>query len=144
MNYLNYTQEDATNDGIGYKVSQFSTKAVDCDNMIGAFLFEDAPLRFDKYFLQGLIDKEEKNYFENLNHAYSVLLRKVIFRKDYLYTGELENLFDYITAKIIPTTFIIWCNNVDPVKEYITQLGGFNPPIYQFPNKNIVLFSIDS
>ena len=59
------------------------------------------------------------------------------------YSGKLEDSFDYIASEIILTDYVIWCLNVYPLQDYITQIGGFNPPLHKLPNENILLFSIN-
>ena len=143
MEYLDYTQEDANNDGIGYTISKFSKKIVDNGETIGAVIFQDNELRIDDAYIQSSDNKEAQLYYKNLNKAKSILLRKITFEEKYRYSGELEDLFDYITLKIIPTDYVVWCSNVHPLRDYITQIGGFNPPLHKLPNENILLFSID-
>ena len=40
MEYLDYTQEDASNDGIGYTISHYSKKVVKNNKTIGAIIFQ--------------------------------------------------------------------------------------------------------
>ena len=143
MEYLDYTQEDANNDGIGYIISKFSKKIIDNGETIGAIIFQDNELKIDSAYIQSSDNKEAQLYYKNLNKAKSILLRKITFKEEYRYSGKLEDLFDYITSEIIPTDYVIWCFNVYPLRDYITQIGGFNPPLHRLLNENILLFSID-
>lgn len=142
MEYLDYTQEDADNDGIEFIISKFSKKVVDNGKTIGAIIFQDNELRINSAYIQNSDNRESQSYYENLNNAQSVCLRKIIFNDRY--NGELENLFDYITSNIIPTDYVIWCYDAFPLRNYIEQIGGFNPPLYELPNKKILLFSINA
>lgn len=45
MEYLDYTQEDASNDGIGYTISHYSKKVVKNNKTIGAIIFQDIKLQ---------------------------------------------------------------------------------------------------
>ena len=143
MEYFDYTQEDANNDGIEYIISKFSKKIVDNGETIGAIIFQDNELKIANTDIQSSDNKEVQSYYKNLNKAKSILLRKIIFKEEHRYSGKLEDSFDYITSEIIPTDYVIWCLNVYPLRDYITQIGGFNPPLHKLPNENILLFSID-
>lgn len=143
MEYLDYTQEDATNDGIEYTISCYSRKVVVNNKTIGAIIFQDKKLIIDKSIIGNIDDKNAKFYFESINKANSLYLRKIFFSKEYLDSGELENLFDYITIEIIPQDFLIWCNDTSLIRKYLTQIGGFNPPLHKIPNSNIMLFSMN-
>ena len=145
MEYLKYTQEDASIDGIGYTISHYSTKAVDGNEVKGIIVFEDRPLNINDTIITQSIDEEAKRYYENLKKAKSIYLRKLIFKGD-RYSGELEDFFGYVTERIVPHDYIIWCNlqlDIDNFVSYITQIGGFNEPLYSLPNKNILIFSIN-
>ena len=145
MDYINYTQADANNDGIEYAISKYSQKVVDHnDQMIGAIIFQDNDLKVEDSYIFESDNEEAKLFYENLNKANSIQLRKIIFDENHRYSGELENLFDHITTNIIPTDYVIWCNPILDLKSYLKQIGGFNPPLFDIPNKNILLFSIDS
>lgn len=143
MEYLDYTQEDATKDGIEYTVSMYSKKIVDESRTVGAIIFQDKKLNLIPSFINNSKNEEARCYYESLNNANSLLLRRIYFSKDKRYSGELETLFDYITSEIIPHDFIIWCNDNSPLKDYIKQIGGFNKPLHEIPNKSILLFSIN-
>lgn len=143
MEYLDYTQEDANNDGIGYVISKFSKKIIDNSETIGAVIFQDNELKIDSAYIQSSDNKEVQLYYESLNKAKSILLRKITFKKEYRYSGKLEDSFDHITSEIIPTNYIIWCYDNYPLRDYITQIGGFNSPLHKLPNENILLFSVD-
>lgn len=145
MDYIKYTQEDADNDGIGYAISCYSTKLVDENKVKGIIVFQDVPLNIDDAIIAQCTDKEAKRYYKNLKMAKSIYLRKLIFKGD-RYSGELEDFFDYVTTRVVPHNFIIWCNlqlDINNFVSYITQIGGFHEPLYHLPNKNIRIFSID-
>lgn len=143
MEYLNYTQEDAINDGIGYPTSRYSRKAVVDNNTIGYILFQERKLNVPKCFIDNTEDEDARHYYENLNNANSLLLRKIYFSEEQRYDGVLENLFDYIVNEILPNDCLIWCNNTYLLRDYIEQIGGFNTPLHVLPNKLIRLFSIN-
>ena len=48
-----------------------------------------------------------------------------------------------VLTMLIRYDFIIWCNDNSPLKDYIKQIGGFNKPLHEIPNKSILLFSIN-
>ena len=108
MEYLDYTQEDAYQNGIEYAISKYSKKAVKDGVVIGTIVFQDEQLHIDNVNIQNTDNDDTKTYYMNLKKANSIRLRKISFLKEYLYSGEVENLFDYITSKVIPTDFIIW------------------------------------
>lgn len=143
MEYLDYTQEDAYQNGIEYAISKYSKKAVKDGVVIGTIVFQDEQLHIDNVNIQNTDNDDTKTYYMNLKKANSIRLRKISFLKEYLYSGEVENLFDYITSKVIPTDFIIWCYKVFPLRNYVKQIGGFNPPLYKLPNEKVLLFSVD-
>ena len=143
MEYLDYTHEDASNDGIGYTSSHYSKKVVKNNKTIGAIIFQDVKLQIDQSTIDNSDSEDAKLYYKYLNNDRSIYLRKIVFSEDYLGSGALENLFDYITIKVIPQDFLIWCNNTIFLREFIIQIGGFNPPLYEIPNSNILLYSIN-
>ena len=142
MEYFDYTQADAENDGIGFTVSRYSKKVVIDNTTVGAIIFQDTNLKIEQSIIDNSDSDETKLYYKFLNSANSIYLRKIIFSEEYLFSGALENLFDYITLEVIPRDFIIWCNDTSLLRNYIVQIGGFNPPLYELPNSNILLFSI--
>ena len=145
MEYSNYTQEEAAIDGIGFVVSKYSTKLVDNGKVVGTIVFEDTPLTIDKAFIEECANEDAKTYYKNLNNAKSIHLRKLTFNGD-RHSGKLEDFFDYVTTKIVPHDFIIWCTlqlKLGDFESYITQIGGFNKPLHDIPNKYIRIFSID-
>ena len=143
MEYLDYTSEDASNDGIGYTISHYSKKVVKNNKTIGAIIFQDVKVQIDQSTIDNSDSEDAKLYYKSLNNVRSIYLRKIVFSEDYLGSGALENLFDYITIKVIPQDFLIWCNNTIFLREFIIQIGGFNPPLYEIPNSNILLCSIN-
>lgn len=144
MEYSNYTQEEASIDGIGFVVSKYSTKLVDDGKVIGTIVFEDKPLNINSAFIEECVDEQAKRYYKNLNNAKSIYLRKLTFNGDWK-NGKLEDFFDYVTAMIVPHDFLIWCTLQlsEEFKTYIEHIGGFVEPLYDIPNKYIRIFSID-
>ena len=142
VEYKDYTQEDATKDGIGYVVSRLSKKVLLNGNVIGKIIIEDNSLRISKAFIDSIKDKDAKTYYQNLNITNSFYLRKIWFDKTFLYSGKLENFFDY-TMNNMPTWSLLWCVPNICGKSFIEQLGGFVPPLYPIPNDKIRLFSLD-
>ena len=142
IKYAPYTQEDATVDGIGWTVSRFSIKAMKNSEIIGKIIFEDKPIRISENYIN---DKEEdaKNWYNSLNHANSIYLRKIYFNERERLSGELENMFDYVIVKVLPTDYLIWTIPVICGKNNIKQIGGFMEPIYSLPNKNIRLYALN-
>ena len=143
MEYFDYTQADAENDGIGYPISRYSKKVVINNITVGAIIFQDTNLKIEQSIIDNSDSDDSKLYYKSLNSANSIYLRKIIFSEEYLYSGALENLFDYITLEVIPRDFLIWCNDTSLLRKYIVQIGGFNPPLYELSNSNILLFSIN-
>lgn len=143
MEYLDYTQEDANNDGIRYIISKYSMKVVDNGEIIGSIVFTNDELNISNSYIRSAENEDAKNYYKNLNKANSILLRKITFKEEYRYSGKLEDSFDHITSEIIPTNYVIWCYDNYPLRDYITQIGGFNSPLHKLPNENILLFSVD-
>lgn len=143
MEYLDYTQEDANQDGIEYAISKYSKKILKDGLVIGRIVFQDEQLHIDETYIENANNEEKKTYYLNLKKVNSIRLRKISFLKEYRFSGEIENLFDYIATKIIPTDFVIWCYEVFPLRSYVKQIGGFNSPLYKLPNKKVLLFSVD-
>ena len=143
MEYLDYTQEDASSDGIGYTISHYSKKVVKNNKTIGAIIFQDIKLQIDQSIIDNSDSEDAKLYYKSLNNVRSIYLRKIVFSEDYLESGALENLFDYITIKVIPQDLLIWCNNTCLLRKFIIQIGGFNPPLYKLPSSNILLYSVN-
>lgn len=141
IEYNEYTQEDATNDGIGYAISRFSQKALFNGTVIGKIIIEDNPLRLNKVFIDSITDKNAKEYYQVLNNRNSFYLRKIWFDKTFLYSGKLENFFDY-TVNNMPKWSFLWCVPNICGKSFIEQLGGFVPPLHPIPNDKIRLFSL--
>lgn len=143
MEYAKYTKEDAANDGIGYNISSYSTKLLENNEIVGSIVFEDTPLKIDDSIIEKHDSDEAKTYFRNINKNNSVLLRKITFQKD-RYSGQLEDFFDYVTTKVVPANFIIWCTpTIWDLNGFVNQIGGFYPPKHELPNKNILIFPID-
>lgn len=142
IKYAPYTQEDATVDGIGWSVSRFSIKAMKNSKIIGKIIFEDKPLRISKNYIN---DKDEnaKNWYNSLNRANSIYLRKIYFNEQERLSGELENMFDYVTLKVLRPDHLIWTIPAICGKDNIKQIGGFLEPMYSLPNKNIRLFALN-
>jgi len=143
MEYLDYTQADANNDGIEYTISKYSKKAVKDGITIGTIVFQDEQLHIDNVYIQNVDNEDAKRYYLNMNKANSIRLRKISFLKEYQFSGEIENLFDFISSKVIPTNYVIWCYKAFPLRNYVKQIGGFNPPLYKLPNEKVLLFSVD-
>ncbi len=104
-------------------------------------MFEDKPLRINNSIIEKCDSEEAKTYFRNINKNNSLFLRKITFQKD-RYGGELENFFDYVTTKVVPTNFIIWCMpKAWDLNGYVEQIGSFSQPKYELPNTSILIFS---
>ena len=101
MEYSNYTQEEAVNDGIGFAVSKYSTKLVDNGKIIGTIVFEDSPLKIDNVFIEECVAEDAKRYYKNLNNAKSIYLRKLTFNGD-RYSGKLEDFSTMLRQKLFP------------------------------------------
>ena len=144
MEYLNYSQEEAAIDGIGFAVSKYSTKLVDNGKIVGTIVFEDCPLVIDRTFIEECFDENAKRYYNNLNKAKSIYLRKLKFNGDWK-NGKLEDFFDYVTAMIVPHDFLIWCTLQlsEELKTYVEHIGVFHEPLYDIPNKYIRIYSYD-
>lgn len=141
VEYKDYTQEDATKDGIGYVVSCLSKKALLNGIVIGKIIIEDNPLKLSKAFIDSIKDKDAKTYYQELNRSNCFYLRKIWFDKTFLYSGKLEDFFDY-TMNNMPKWSLLWCFPNICGESIIKQLGGFVPPLYPIPNDKIRLFSL--
>lgn len=139
--YLDYTQEDANQDGIGYKFSQLSKKLLFNDIVIGKIIIENNSLKLSKVFIDSIKDNEAKTYYTNLNKTSSFYLRKIWFENRFLNSGKLEDFFDY-TMTDMPIDSLLWCIPTICGKRIIEQLGGFVEPLYPIPNEKIRLFSL--
>ena len=65
MEYLDYTQEDATKDGIEYTVSMYSKKIVDESRTVGAIIFQDKKLNLIPSFINNSKNEEARCYYES-------------------------------------------------------------------------------
>ena len=144
MEYSRYTQEEAAVDGIGFAVSKYSTKLVDNGRIVGTIVFEDRPLKIDEKFIEECVDEETKRYYNNLNKAKSIYLRKLTFNGDWR-DSKLLDFFDYVTATIVPHDFLIWCTLQlsKKFKVYVEQTRIFHKPLHDIPNKHIRIYSHD-
>ena len=142
LEYFQYTKEDAETDGISYSVSRFSQKMCDGEEVIGRIIFEDKPIRIP-------IDPKETNenkveYYQSLNRANSLYLRKITFSEELRYTGKLEDFFDFVTTEILPKNHLIWCVPiVCDTQGLLGQIRGFVEPLFPLPNKAIRLYSVN-
>ena len=136
VKYERLTLEDLFQLGMSFPcLSQYSVKAVLNGEIIGLIALEDKPLSVRIYQSDSkpLID-----YKEAINRTKSYYLRKIMFKADYRYSGELENLFDYAISKT-PKQSFIWCHPFWDVEKYIEQIGGFTEPRKNI-NRNVLFY----
>ena len=71
------------------------------------------------------------------------LPRKIYFQEQYLYSGNLENMFDEFVSKL-PDGYNLWCNiSRSELNQYITQIGGFaDLPNEICPNTSVRIFNV--
>ena len=143
MEFKRYSQEDAFKDGIGYTVSEYSTKLIIDNQVIGFVIFEDKRLLVNDEFINSCKNEDANMYYQSINKANSVYLRKISILNDYAQIGAFEQLFNYVTIKVLPRDFLIWCYPIVCGKRYLEQIGGFFEPLYPLPNKNIRIYSME-
>lgn len=70
-------------------------------------------------------------------------IRMIRIKKEYRFSGDVENMFDYLVHNVLPSDCYLWSNNYwDRKTNYLQQLGfddfhsrlNFNP--------NIMIFSV--
>ena len=119
--------------------SQYSIKAILDGKIVGFIVFDERPL--DIKVCKGDSEKIIK-YKEMLNSHPSVYLRSIRFDKELRYTGMLEDMFDYAVRRLPPFA-LVWCYpNVWDVNNYIMQIGGFAPPMYNL-HRRFLLYSLN-
>ena len=80
MEYFDYTQADAVNDGIGFTVSRYSKKVVVDNTTVGAIIFQDTNLKIEQSIIDNYDSDESKLYYKSLNSANSIYLRKINYQ----------------------------------------------------------------
>lgn len=141
IEYSDYSQEDATLDGITYTISSLSKKALFNGTVIGKIIIEDKSLELSSAFIDSTNDNEIKSYYKNLVKTKSYYLRKICFNNKFRFSGKLEDFFDYTMAQM-PIDSLLWCVPSVCGEDIIQQLSGFVTPLYPIPNKLIRLFSL--
>lgn len=106
-------------------------------NKMSIFI-DSREINFDLY-----LSKELYKWSIQLNNKKWLCIRKIYFQEQYLYSGNLENMFDEFISKI-PNGYYLWCNiSNKELNQYITQIGGFTDlPIGICPNTSIRIFNV--
>lgn len=102
--------------------SPFNVTAKFKGRIMGYILTEKRPLNINhrKDTSQELMD-----YASILTSKEWYLIRKICFQEDYRYSGNLENMFDFL-IDVLPQDCDLWCNIYwDRKTKYIEQIGGF-------------------
>lgn len=120
--------------------SPYNLKAIYMNEIVGYIVVEE---RNPNFVLNNLLSKELYKWSIQLNNKKWLCIRKIYFQEQYLYSGNLENMFDEFISKI-PNGYYLWCNiSNKELNQYITQIGGFTDlPIGICPNTSIRIFNV--
>ena len=135
VKYERLTSKDIRKYGMTFPcLSQYSIKAVLNGEIIGLVALEDKPLSLRIYRTDSKPLAEYKTAINRINSYY---LRKIMFMPKYRYSGELENMFDYMVSKT-PKKSFIWGYSFWDTEGYFEQLGCFSEPRKRI-NRNVLL-----
>ena len=120
--------------------SPYNIKALYMDEIVGYIVVEE---RKPNFVLNSSLSKELHEWSARLNDKKWLCIRKIYFQEQYLYSGNLENMFDKFVSKL-PDGYNLWCNiSRSELNQYITQIGGFaDLPNEICPNTSVRIFNV--
>lgn len=70
-------------------------------------------------------------------------IRMIRIKEEYRFSGNVENMFDYLVHKVLPEDCYLWSNNYwDRKTKYLQQLEFYDLPEQLHFNPNIKIFSV--
>ena len=121
--------------------SQYNMKAEDKNGQIvGYIIVKEKPLFSRKP--KGL-SKNDLMEIEAICQNRWLNIRMIRIKEEYRFSGNVENMFDYLVDKVLPSDCYLWSNNYwDRKTNYLQQLGFYDFHSRLNFSPNIKIFSV--